>query len=99
MTHDYGNILHLSISSATDDTVAESAEHTMCNYWLHILEHDPHVEGCTLALSVSPTGRDVDGGKLHTLNSKSWDELAEVRRRWESADLFNKREWGWIPRY
>jgi len=49
----------------------------MCNYWLYILRHEPHVEGCTLAISVSPTERDLDG-KLQTKHFKSWDALLEL---------------------
>ena len=50
----------------------------MCNYWLYILKHEPHVEACTLALSVSPTERDFEDAKLQTKNYKSWAELFEV---------------------
>ena len=49
----------------------------MCAYWLYILKHELHAEGCTLALSVSPTERDADG-KLQTATYKSWNELSEV---------------------
>ena len=51
---------------------------TMCNYWLYILKHEYHVEGCTLALSVSPTERDVQGQKLQTVQFKSWADLFGV---------------------
>ena len=50
----------------------------MCNYWLYILKHEPHVEGCTLAVSVSPTERNTDGGKLQTVKFASWSELLEL---------------------
>lgn len=48
----------------------------MCNYWLHILKDEPHVESCTLALSVSPCERDVEGTKLQTVHYKSWQQLS-----------------------
>ena len=48
----------------------------MCNYWLHILKDEPHVESCTLALSVSPCERDVDGTRLQTVHYKSWQQLS-----------------------
>jgi hypothetical protein len=50
----------------------------MCRYWLYILRHELHVEGCTLALSASPYERDVDGAKLQTSTYKSWQQLSEV---------------------
>lgn len=49
----------------------------MCAYWLYILKHELHAEGCTLALSVSPTERDVNG-TLQTVSYKSWDQLSEA---------------------
>ena len=48
----------------------------MCNYWLYILKDEPHVESCTLALSVSPCEHDVDGSKLQTVHYKSWQQLS-----------------------
>lgn len=48
----------------------------MCNYWLHILKHEPHAEGCTLAASVSPTELRAPEGKIQTANYKSWSDLA-----------------------
>ena len=53
----------------------------MCAYWLYILKHELHAEGCTLALSVSPTEKVVDGGKLRTVTFKSSTALAEVLAR------------------
>jgi len=50
----------------------------MCAYWLFILKHELHAAGCTLALSVSPTERDLDAGKLQTATYKSWDQLSQV---------------------
>ena len=50
----------------------------MCAYWLYILKHEVHAEGCTLALSVSPTERDLDTGKLQMATYKSWDQLSPV---------------------
>ena len=50
----------------------------MCAYWLYILKHELHAEGCTLAMSVSPTERDLDSGKLQTATYKSWDHLSPV---------------------
>lgn len=40
----------------------------MCAYWLYILKHELNAEGCTLALSVSPTERHVNG-RLQTAAS------------------------------
>ena len=50
----------------------------MCNYWLYILKHEPQVEGCTLALSISPTEPDFEDGTLQTTNYQSWSELFVV---------------------
>jgi hypothetical protein len=50
----------------------------MCAYWLYILKHELHAEGCTLAVSVSPTKHGDDGGKLKTANYKSREQLSEV---------------------
>ena len=52
----------------------------MC-YWLYILKHELHAQGCTLALSVSPHEYDVEGGKLQTANYKSWEQLSDVLLR------------------
>ena len=52
----------------------------MC-YWLYILKHELHAQGCTLALSVSPHEHDVEGGRLQTANYKSWEQLSDVLLR------------------
>ena len=52
----------------------------MC-YWLYILKHELHAQGCTLALSASPHEHDVEGGKLQTTNYKSWEQLSDVLLR------------------
>jgi len=50
----------------------------MCAFRLYILKHESHSEDCTLALSVSPTERNLDGGKLQTTSYKSWHRLSEM---------------------
>jgi hypothetical protein len=50
----------------------------MCNYWLYILKHEPHVEGCALAVSISPTERDVRDGNLQITTFKSVTDLLEM---------------------
>lgn len=52
----------------------------MCAYWLYILKHELHAEGCTLALSVSPTERDMNG-TLQTVSYKSWNQLSDALDR------------------
>lgn len=52
-------------------------DETMCAYWLYILKHELHAEGCTLALSVSPTERDVSG-TLQTVSYRSWNQLSHA---------------------
>ena len=50
----------------------------MCAFWLYILKHELHSEGCTLALSLSPTEKVADSGKLQTVTFKSWNQLSQA---------------------
>ena len=54
-----------------------NSDETMCSYWLYILKHELHAEGCTLALSVFPTERD-ECRSLQTVSYKSWHQLSDA---------------------
>ena len=73
-------MLSFAITNATVDERLSLLD-LMCAFWLYILKHELHAEGCTLALDVSPTEKFVDGLELQTVNFKSWNQLAEALAR------------------